>query len=94
MVTSSCVLRYCLFYNGACLPPLEIVNTIPGMLWQAEKVLCDDMYNIIDGKNPQLSLAQYVYAYLQKWFPWEADKAMGKYLEKCPQNVRDAFKQP
>ena len=92
MVTSSSVLRYCLFYNGACLPPLEIVNTIPGMLWQAEKVLCDDMYNIIDGKNPQLSLAQYVYAYLQKWFPWEADKAMGKYLEKCPQNVRDAFK--
>ena len=79
------LIRYCHFYNGETLCPKEFDGKNEGKLWQAEKIICEDMYNCIDGSNPHISLARYVGAYVGKWDPFGYHDVMETYFEKFPE---------
>jgi hypothetical protein len=88
MVSSRLVRPYCLFYKGEIISPFNDYDdneTLETDLWKIEYQLCENMYDIIDEKNPKESMASFVYAMLQKWYPWSADDAMLVYLQKCPE---------
>lgn len=87
-MTESQLLKYCLFYKGETLPPVEFNQTNAGKLWQAEKYICENLANNIAPDSPALEMATLVEAYVGKWAPFSANEVMSQYWERCPDEVR------
>lgn len=86
-MTETQLLKYCYFYNGASLPPVEYSEN-ESALWTAEKYVCEHLGGKIDTNNPALSVAEYVSAYVGKWAPFNHDEIMSVYVKRCPEELK------
>lgn len=90
-MTETQLLKYCLFYRGEVLVPVEYDGKAEGKIWAAEKIICEQMPNDVDESNPALSMAELVSAYVGKWSPYKYADVMSVYLDKCPAEVKSQF---
>lgn len=77
------ILQYCHFFKGEAICPQYYDGKTEGKLWQAEKTICEDLPNLVDSLNPEISLAQAVSLYIGKWSPYKLFEIMDVYFEKC-----------
>lgn len=81
------MLPYCLYYKGeAELPPRFIDDfrkavTSEGLLWRAEKFVCEEAAAQIDKKSPRNDIITWVDCFVGKWAPFEYEKIMSQYCK-------------
>lgn len=90
MLSREEILKHCQFYKGEgrdARPPKDFDRKNEGKLWAAERIICENMPELVDPSNPRQSLCQYVSYYVGKWDPYDFREVMETYFEKCP-NLR------
>lgn len=78
------LLPLCYFFKGEAMCPLEYDGKNEGELWFAEKMICEELSDLVDDENPRVSFAKAVAAYVGKWDPYFLYEVMETYFEKCP----------
>ena len=78
------LLQHCHFYKGEAICPPQFDGKDAGKLWQAEKIICEDLPELVKNPNPRESMAQTVSDYVQKWSPFKFQEIMDTYFEKYP----------
>ena len=79
------LLTLCHFYHGENDCPAEYDSTPYGQLWQAERMLCEEILcdnPNIPIKNPRKVFNEYVALYVGKWNPWGYEDVMKLYPTK------------
>ena len=84
-MTYNQLLEYCYFYKGEVMCPLEYDRKNEGKLWFAEKMICEDLSELVDDANPRISFARAVASYVGKWAPYSLYEVMETYFEKFPE---------
>lgn len=84
-MTAEDILNYCHFYKGEAMMPESMENTNEGMLWIAERMICEEFYKNISQKDAKRDIASYVASYVSKWNPYELSDVMNTYLAKAPE---------
>lgn len=79
------LLPLCYFFKGEAMCPLEYDGKNEGELWFAEKMICEDLSELVDDANPRVSFARAVASYVGKWDPYSLYEVMETYFEKCPE---------
>ncbi|MBW4769912.1 hypothetical protein [Hoylesella nanceiensis] len=74
-----------IFIKAKYFGPKEFDKKNEGELWFAEKMICEDLSELVDDANPRVSFAQAVASYLSKWDPYSLYEVMETYFEKCPE---------
>lgn len=75
-MTYNQLLEYCYFYKGEVICPKEFDKKNEGELWFAEKMICEDLSELVDDANPRVSFAQAVASYVGKWDPYSLYEVM------------------
>ena len=83
-MTEQEILQYCQFYKGEAMIPQSFDQKNEGKLWVAEKIICEDFFNMIDRNNPRKKIAELIAAYVGKWAPYEFRSVMKTYFDKVP----------
>ena len=81
------LLKLCHFYAGEADCPQDYDQTPLGQLWQAEKMLCENILcdnPNIQITNPRRDFDRYVAAYVSKWNPWRYHEVLDIYFEIVP----------
>lgn len=84
-MTAEDILKYCHFYKGETMMPESMEDTNEGMLWIAERMICEEFCNNISQKNTRRDIASYVASYVGKWNPYELGDVMKTYLARAPE---------
>ena len=79
------LLPLCYFFKGEAMCPLEYDEKNEGELWFAEKMISEDLSELVDDANPRVSFVQAVGSYVGKWDPYFLYEVMETYFEKCPE---------
>ncbi len=87
-MTEQELLKYCFFYKGEALCPPRYDQKDEGKLWQAEKVVCEELQHMVDTDNPRTSIAKVIAAYVAKWSPWTFEQVMRVYFAQAP-DIKD-----
>ena len=70
------MIKLCHVYNGEVFIPEKINNTKLGQIWQAEKYVCDFLFNRISESSADEELEDYVESYIGKWNPYGVNEVM------------------
>ena len=79
-MTYNRLLEYSYFYKGETIYPEEFDQKNEGMLWFAEKMIWEDLSELVDDANPRISFAQAVASYVGKWAPYSLYEVMETYF--------------
>ena len=96
-MTSNAMIRYCRYYKGEAICPPQYDGTNAGKLWQAEKFVCEEFFNLINwvgwtaenSADPYYSFIEYVSAYVEKWSPYKCEEIMNEYFNNRPDKYSD-----
>lgn len=88
-MTSNAMIRYCRYYKGEAICPPQYDGTNAGKLWQAEKFVCEEFFNLINWVVPYYSFIEYVSAYVEKWSPYKCEEIMNEYFNNRPDIYSD-----
>ena len=88
-MTSNAMIRYCRYYKGEAICPPQYDGTNAGKLWQAEKFVCEEFFNLINWVVPYYSFIEYVSAYVEKWSPYKCEEIMNEYFNNRPDKYSD-----
>ena len=88
-MTSNAMTRYCRYYKGEAICPPQYDGTNAGKLWQAEKFVCEEFFNLINWVVPYYSFIEYVSAYVEKWSPYKCEEIMNEYFNNRPDIYSD-----
>lgn len=88
-MTSNAMIRYCRYYKGEAICPPQYDGTNAGKLWQAEKFVCEEFFNLINWVVPYHSFIEYVSAYVEKWSPYKCEEIMNEYFNNRPDKYSD-----
>ena len=88
-MTSNAMIRYCRYYKGEAICPPQYDKTNAGKLWQAEKFVCEEFFNLINWVVPYYSFIEYVSAYVEKWSPYKCEEIMNEYFNNRPDKYSD-----
>ncbi len=88
-MTEQELLKLCFYYKGEELVPPRFSKTDEGKLWQAEKIICEELQCLIEKENPKMSIAKAVAAYVSKWCPYDFGKIMDEYFSNA-EDIREA----
>ena len=88
-MTSNAMIRYCRYYKGEAICPPQYDGTNAGKLWQAEKFVCEEFFNLISWVVPYYSFIEYVSAYVEKWSPYKCEEIMNEYFNNRPDIYSD-----
>jgi hypothetical protein len=83
-MTKSQLIKLCQYYKGEAQCPEALNQSPDGELWEAEQYVCENLCNKINGTDPQLSLAEWVAAFVSKWDSYGWRETMAVYLAKTP----------
>lgn len=86
-MTTAELTELCHFYHGEQSCPLDYDRTPLGKLWQAEKMLCEDILcdnPNIPMENPHKVFDEYIALYVGKWDPYGFEEVMNVYFEMVP----------
>lgn len=78
------IIKRCFYYKGGVVVPRKYEHKKEHLLWNAEKYVCDEMFNKIDLKEPEKSIASFVAAYISKWEPFDYYEILDLYLSNIP----------
>lgn len=78
------LLKYCYFFKDEKQCPQSYDGKHEGKLWQAEKMICEYMTELVHKDNPRESMANAIAMYIEKWSPYKYLEVMDIYFEKCP----------
>ncbi|MBR1922194.1 MAG: hypothetical protein IJ838_00375 [Paludibacteraceae bacterium] len=84
-MTTEELTKLCNFYHGEQCCPKNFDRTPYGQLWQAEKMLCEDILcdnPNIQMDNPRKIFDEYIALYVGKWNPYGFEGVMNLYFEK------------
>lgn len=88
-MTNNAMIKYCRYYKGEAICPPQYDGTNAGKLWQAEKFVCEEFFNLIDWVAPYHCFIEYVSAYVEKWSPYTCDAIMKEYFDHRPDIYSD-----
>ena len=88
-MTSNAMIKYCRYYKGEAICPPQYDGTNAGKLWQAEKFVCEEFFNLINWVVPYYSFIEYVSAYVEKWSPYKCEEIMNEYFNNRPDIYSD-----
>lgn len=78
------IIRRCFYYKGGVIVPRKYQHKKEHILWDAEKYVCEELFNQIDLAEPEKSIASYVAAYISKWEPFDFHEVLDLYLSNIP----------
>ena len=88
-MTNNAMIKYCRYYKGEAICPPQYDGTNAGKLWQAEKFVCEEFFNLINTIVPYFGFIEYVSAYIEKWSPYKCDAIMKEYFDHRPDIYSD-----
>ena len=88
-MTNNAMIKYCRYYKGEAICPPQYDGTNAGKLWQAEKFVCEEFFNLINWVVPYYSFIEYVSAYVEKWSPYKCEEIMNEYFNNRPDKYSD-----
>lgn len=85
-MTKQDLLPYCLYYKGEDEVPTNLFNrddslSKKGLLWRAEKFVCERISERIDKDKVSEDMAAWVGAFVGKWAPYEWEDIMSNYRQ-------------
>jgi hypothetical protein len=78
------IIKRCFYYKGGVIVPRMYQRKMEHILWDAERYVCNELFNEIDLKEPEKSIASYVAAYVSKWEPFNYHEIIEAYLSNIP----------
>ena len=90
-MTYNRLLEYSYFYKGETIYPEEFDQKNEGMLWFAEKMIWEDLSELVDDANPRVSFAQAVPSYVGKWDSYSLYEVMETYFKSTQNYVLSSY---
>jgi hypothetical protein len=74
------IIPYCHYYKGESFPPERLKGEYSEMLWEAERMICEHLQDLVKEDNPRKSLDNAVAAYVSKWTPYKYVSVLEEYF--------------
>ena len=74
------IIPYCHYYKGESFPPERLKSEYSEMLWEAERMICEHLQDLVKEDNPRKSLDNAVAAYVSKWAPYKYVSVLEEYF--------------
>lgn len=78
------IIKRCFYYKGGVIVPRKYQHKREHLLWDAEKYVCENLFNQINLKEPEKSIASFIAAYISKWEPFDCSEILDLYLSNVP----------